>query len=43
MEVLLDVGAIVAQLLHLATHVWTLIQPYFVGTMVLQEEYLFKV
>lgn len=37
-EAVLDVGAVVADLLHLAGHVWALVQPYFVGTTVLQRE-----
>lgn len=39
-EAVLNAGAIIAHLLHLAGHVWTLIQSYFVGTTVLQEEHL---
>lgn len=35
-EAVLDVGAIVAHLLHLAGHIWTLIQLDFVGAAVLQ-------
>lgn len=37
-QAVLDVGAVVADLLHLTGHVWSLIQPDFVGTTVLQKE-----
>lgn len=37
-QAVLDVGAVVTDLLHLAGHVWSLVQPYFVGTTVLQKE-----
>lgn len=37
-QAVLDAGAIIAHLMHLAAHVWTLIQSYFVGTTVLQEQ-----
>lgn len=38
MKVVLNIGAIIAQLVHLASHVWAVIQSYFVGATVLQEE-----
>lgn len=34
-QAVLDVGAVVADLVHLAGHVRTLVQPYFVGAAVL--------
>lgn len=37
-QAVLDVGAVVADLLHLAGHVWSLVQPDFVGTTVLHKE-----
>lgn len=37
-ETVLDVGAIIAHLMHLAAHVWTFIQSYFVRATVLQEK-----
>ena len=37
-ETVLDVGAVIAHLQHLAAHVWTFIQSYFVRATVLQEE-----
>lgn len=36
-QAVLDVGAVVADLLHLAGHVRALVQPYFIGTAVLQK------
>lgn len=37
-EAVLDVGAIFVHLLHLAGHIWTLVQFYFVGATVLKRE-----
>lgn len=37
-EAVLDVGAVIADLLHLAGHVGTLVQPDFVGATVLQSK-----
>ena len=37
-EAVLDIGTVVVQLLHLATHVGAIVQPHPVGAAVLQDD-----